>query len=104
MSNKNSYLKRYGMTAKDWERLYAATSGECPLCEKPFGKKRLACVDHDHKTGVVRGLLCQQCNWTLGLLHDNEAWLGNAHDYLLFPTANYEFYTPRRHVDAPPER
>lgn len=104
MPSRNSYLKRYGMTQDDWEMLLLANDSHCPICGKPFNKKRLACVDHNHKTGHVRGLLCQACNWTIGSMHDNVNWLGNAYIYLTDPPADILFDKPRRHVDAPPER
>jgi hypothetical protein len=43
----------------------------------------LWCVDHDHATGRVRGLLCAACNAALGLLQDNPRVILSAADYLL---------------------
>ena len=100
----NRYLERYGMTVDNWEALWNYQNGLCIICEKRFGKKRLACVDHDHKTGNVRGLLCQNCNWTIGQIHENKRWLFNAREYLLYPPAKNVFAATKRHVDAPPER
>ena len=35
---------------------------KCPLCERAFGFKVVACLDHDHVTGLVRGVFCKNCN------------------------------------------
>lgn len=49
--------KQYGITAEDYEALLRYQGGRCYICRRKPGKKRLA-VDHDHRTGEVRGLLC----------------------------------------------
>lgn len=45
-------------------------------------EQKTACVDHDHKTGVVRGLLCWNCNVAIGKLDDNPDTVLNAYKYL----------------------
>lgn len=62
-------LKRnYGITADQWLAIYDRQKGRCPICLRAILKpanevgKRAACVDHDHKTGRVRGLLHFRCN------------------------------------------
>jgi hypothetical protein len=70
MQNKrDSYLKRkYGITEAQWQEMYTLQNGKCPICIKPLylpgnsAGKRAAAVDHDHKTGRVRGLTCLRCN------------------------------------------
>ena len=37
-------------------------SNRCPLCERAFGTRVIACLDHDHVTGLVRGVFCKNCN------------------------------------------
>lgn len=62
---------------------------ECKVCKeeimysnKKENKSKTACIDHDHKTGKVRGLLCQTCNRAIGLLKDDINILQRAIDYL----------------------
>jgi len=57
-----------------------AQGSKCAICEQPMKK---VCVDHDHKTQKVRGLLCQTCNIAVGLLHDDVNIFINAVGYLM---------------------
>lgn len=62
--------------------MVASQGGVCRICaNKPPNGKRL-CVDHDHETGAVRGLLCQKCNTAIGMLNDDPALVERALDYL----------------------
>lgn len=63
--------KRYGITRKDYDDLYAAQGGVCYICRRANGKTRRLSVDHDHVSGRVRGLLCRPCNNILGHLRDS---------------------------------
>lgn len=66
-------------TYDQYARLYTEQSGRCAIClEKP---KTLR-VDHDHATGVLRGLLCHNCNVGLGQFYDAPALLRRAAKYL----------------------
>lgn len=56
---------RYGITPEQWQSLYDSQEGLCGICGQPQGAQRL-CVDHDHSTGAVRGLLCDFCNRKVG--------------------------------------
>lgn len=60
---------KYGLTKEGFEMLLAAQNGKCAVCQNDNGGKRLA-VDHNHETGAVRALLCDQCNTALGLLKE----------------------------------
>lgn len=71
----------YGITVTEYDAMSAAQNNLCKICESPAKSKRL-CVDHDHHTGKVRGLLCIQCNSALGKFGDNEAGLLKAIQYL----------------------
>jgi hypothetical protein len=62
-------LKRYGISVLEYELRLALQGGVCAICkEKP---KRWLFVDHCHRTGKVRGLLCGNCNSGLGFYQDN---------------------------------
>jgi hypothetical protein len=54
----------YGITLEQYAEILEAQGGVCLLCQKPPTEKRLA-VDHNHETGLVRGLLHRTCNATL---------------------------------------
>jgi hypothetical protein len=58
--------------------------GPCPICTNTLTKNgyRRAVIDHDHKTGLLRGVLCNNCNTGLGKLGDSEAGLLRAISYL----------------------
>jgi hypothetical protein len=81
------YLKRYGITIEQFNAMEAAQNGVCAICQrkdnsKRKGKTRRLCVDHCHKTGVVRGLLCSSCNTAIGHLGDSASRVHRAVEYL----------------------
>lgn len=77
------YRRAFGITLADYERMLLEQNGACQLCRwvpKP-GNRRLA-VDHDHKTGRIRGLLCGLCNKALGKVE--QVVLQTVKDYLAY--------------------
>ena len=60
-----SRRQMYGITRADYKQLLVEQNGECCLCHRLLGEDGLG-IDHDHETGVVRGLLCHYCNLALG--------------------------------------
>lgn len=75
---------KYGLTPEDFDILWKSQSGCCAICSKPLvdaGHDGLH-VDHDHVTGVVRGLLCAHCNRGLGQFRDSAELLERASRYL----------------------
>jgi len=73
--------KKYGITAREYLRLFERQEGTCAICFENDGRRRLA-VDHCHETGKVRGLLCVNCNTGLGKFRDNITMLQRAIYYL----------------------
>lgn len=71
--------KRYGLDPSELIALEGSQQGICLICRTPKGQ---LFVDHDHKTGVVRGLLCGQCNLGLGAFADDPTRLIRAILYL----------------------
>lgn len=70
---------KYGLTPAQWDVLLVVQAGRCALCAKPLHRP---CVDHDHTTGVVRGLLCDNCNTGLGKFQDDSVALRAAAVYV----------------------
>jgi Recombination endonuclease VII len=81
---KASLKSMYGLTPLGYRQLHSQQGGVCAICGKelPSEWKRGACIDHDHKTKKVRGLLCMHCNHGLGKFQDSISVLGRAADYL----------------------
>lgn len=87
--NRELGLKyRYGLTLEQYDLIWEAQEGVCVICGKPEITERTPgvvfslCVDHDHKTGRIRGLLCRRCNAGLGNFKDSADNLTRAAAYL----------------------
>ena len=79
---------KYGLEFADFEKLLNACGHRCPLCRRSFvHRTRPACVDHDHRSGLVRGLICGPCNEAIGMHHDNGGWFARVGSYLDSPPA-----------------
>ena len=66
--SRNNYLKRrFGISLEEYNKLFEKQQGYCAIC-KTHQKdlKKALSVDHDHRTGKVKGLLCSTCNYNLG--------------------------------------
>lgn len=62
--------RRYGLTNLAWEAMFEGQGRACAICRD--GSESMGWnVDHDHKSGKVRGILCGRCNTALGLLRDS---------------------------------
>src|SRR5882757_2270699 len=64
--------KNYGITPEQYDEMLASQKGGCAIC-KTKNVSTFLCVDHDHRTNVVRGLLCHPCNTGIGMLQDDPA-------------------------------
>jgi hypothetical protein len=73
----------YGIDLNEYNRMYAEQEGVCAICEQHEAiEGRALTVDHCHETGTVRGLLCFNCNTSIGKLGDNIEGLKKALKYL----------------------
>ena len=70
LSHKRRHLQQfYGMSIEEHRRMYAEQNGCCKICGEPVSyDSRDTCVDHSHKTGKIRGILCGRCNRLLGYI------------------------------------
>lgn len=92
-----SRVRLYGLTKAQWLAILEAQNGCCATCDVKLeiGGKRTAapCVDHDHETGLVRGILCHACNRALGDVKDSVSVLTRLIQYL-------KCYQPSLKVEA----
>jgi hypothetical protein len=92
--NKHYKLKNYGITIDEYNKLIEKQNNRCAICGIDFdflekvrkynkvpgtGKPR---IDHDHNTGKIRGLLCDDCNTALGIFQENPLILIKAINYI----------------------
>jgi hypothetical protein len=95
---KQRKWKSAGVDADRYQEMLHEQKGVCAICGRTerhkdglSGKPKDLAVDHDHKTGAVRALLCSACNTALGLFNDDPELLDAAKAYLA------------RHLAMPPE-
>ena len=67
VKRNQNYKAKYGIASSEVDNIFIEQTGKCALCGKELIK---FCVDHDHFTGKVRGLLCYRCNIIIGGLDD----------------------------------
>ena len=73
---------RYGLTKVEFNYLLSKQGGVCAVCKKPNWNGRGPMVDHDHKSGKVRGLLCVKCNVAIGMVDDDAKIARDLANYL----------------------
>lgn len=78
-------FKHYGITREDYFSILKIQNDRCAICQRYFYDGEKLCVDHDHKTNIIRGLLCRKCNQALGSFANNKQVLRNAALYLEEP-------------------
>lgn len=84
---KNILKRKYGMSLEQWDQLMEEQNGKCYICHRePNEKETRLAVDHCHKTGQVRKLLCNSCNSALGFAGDSisrlEMLIGYLNEFL----------------------
>jgi hypothetical protein len=81
-------IELYGISVEEFAELHQKQNGRCAICQQEetalhLGKKKRLAIDHDHKTGKVRALLCADCNRAIGMMGDDPARLRAAAEYIL---------------------
>jgi len=87
---RNAALKsKYGITLEEYNKMCISQNNKCAICGKSetfidykTKKNRILVVDHNHKTGQIRGLLCNRCNIIIGRIEENQKILFLINDYL----------------------
>lgn len=80
--------KRFQLTTAEYDKMFHAQNGVCAICKKKevdrskLGKLKWLSVDHCHKTGMIRGLLCRKCNAAIGMMDESAALMTRAAEYL----------------------
>lgn len=64
------------------DRMIADRNNRCDICLQEFPSGERPALDHDHKTGMIRGVLCKKCNWTIGAFKDSAEVIQKAIEYL----------------------
>lgn len=82
-----SLMRNYGLSIDDYDKILASQNFKCAICkikgsDIKYGKEIFLSVDHCHETGKVRGLLCFDCNVTIGKAKDSIPILISAIEYL----------------------
>jgi hypothetical protein len=75
-------VQKTGITPAERLEMLEAVGGRCAICG--IAKEKM-CIDHDHVTGVVRGVLCNDCNLALGGFEDSSTLLASALNHLTNP-------------------
>lgn len=88
-SNTKTRYKKFGITKEIFDKMFLAQDSRCAICEttENTSSKDWA-IDHCHRTGEVRGILCHHCNLMLGNAKDDTIRLKKAIKYLNENTFN----------------
>ena len=79
----NKLKNKYSLTQEEYRNIIEDQKTKCAICGKKFNTTvDKICIDHDHNTGKIRGLLCHKCNVGLGMFEDNFKLLIKALNYL----------------------
>lgn len=82
-ARRNQYVEwKFGLSPEEYNKRIELQLGGCAICKQPCNVRATLAVDHDHKTNVVRDLLCHRCNMVLGAVNDDELLLFDMMDYL----------------------
>lgn len=79
---KNKLKKKYGISLEQYDEMLKQQNGVCYICHKLESNGKPLYVDHCHKSGIIRKLLCDKCNFTLGLMNEDKTLLNKLIDYI----------------------
>lgn len=69
--NRKISIRSHGITIEYFDMMFKEQKQSCWICSKEFKNKSDAKIDHNHETNIVRGLLCNNCNTSIGLVQEN---------------------------------
>lgn len=90
-NNRESYQRvkrkahvkaKYGVSLEWIDEQLEQQDNKCTLCDTQLHKGKNIAIDHCHKTGIVRGIICRPCNSAMGMFNDNPALIERAIEYL----------------------
>jgi len=82
-SKARRYRVDFGITIEDFEKKLSLQQNKCLGCGKEFTEKGDACLDHNHTSGKIRGILCRNCNLAVGGAKDNIEILKKVINYII---------------------
>ncbi len=83
-SKNNRLLKNYGINLDLYNQKLLQQNHKCKICQKNKITTKVLCVDHDHKNGKIRGLLCRKCKLLIGNCSEDIEVLKRAIEYLIY--------------------
>ncbi len=76
------YKEQYGISLDIFESKIEEQGNSCEICKKEFNNTIIPCLDHNHKNGMIRGLLCKKCNSGIAFFNEDNEILLSAIGYL----------------------
>ena len=98
IGQRSHLRKKYGMTKEDYAAILEKQGGACAICgtQEWQSKGKRPVIDHDHKTGKTRGILCHNCNVALGLLGEDIPRIESMIAYIRAQISEEEIRATRR--------
>lgn len=81
-TRKSTLKAKYGITEEQYQEMHRIQGGVCAICKFPCSSGDKLSVDHCHKTGEIRGLLCKSCNIAIAAVDESEDVIYSMLDYL----------------------
>jgi hypothetical protein len=87
---RDKLVRSYGINPEEYNIIFNKQEGKCAICGKHQSYLQISlCIDHNHNTYEIRGLLCSNCNSGIGLLGDSIETLQKAIQYLSKDNSEY---------------